>query len=214
MGLFSLNYKNVPGECVYAEGGLKFRADEKKLKQYFAPILPYVSLNDLIGEAVFWTMFAECLSTYIFPFVLYYKGVVLSIITALVAFLIAKIYSYFFYNKILNYLVFFLANPLPKLILYAVFLVIFILSRSFAKIAVLITWLLGSFLGIYEVFTPIVYFPLVIIGRAYFQKTKEFLFLPPSDQILRNIGWYYARKFRIDPTKWKMYGQNDANKKE
>jgi len=130
MGLFSVDYQNVPGQCVYAQGGLKFRADEKALKQYFTPILSYVSLSDLIGEAVFWKILPTNLAVYIFPFILHYKGILFAIITAVVVFLIAEIYHLFFYNRLLNYLVFFLGNPLPELILYAVFLVIFILSGS------------------------------------------------------------------------------------
>jgi hypothetical protein len=201
MGLFWLDYKNVPGQGVYAQGGLKFRFTEETLKEYFGPILSYVSLNDLIGEAVFWTMLPTYLAVYIFPFILYYKGILVSIVTAAVVFLIAEIYHLSFYNKPLNYLAFFLGSTLPQSILYAVFLVLFIRSGSVAKIAVLVVQFLASFLGIYQVFAFIIDFPLVIINRAYFQKTKEFLFLPSSsDQILINIGRYYAKKFRIDLT--------------
>jgi len=84
MGLFFVDYQNVPGQCVYAKGGLKFRADEEALRRYFAPILPYVSLNDLIGEAVFWVLLPSSLAIWTFPFLLYYRGGVLAVVATLV----------------------------------------------------------------------------------------------------------------------------------
>ena len=106
MGLFSLNYQNVPGQCVYARGGLKFRADEDKLRRYFSPILAHISLNDLIGEAVFWTMLPSALAIWIFPILLYFKGILFALITTLILYLVTEIGHLIFYSKPLNYIVF------------------------------------------------------------------------------------------------------------
>lgn len=196
MGLLWVNYQNVPGQCVYAKGGLKFRADEEALCRYFAPILPHVSLNDLIGEAVFWVLLPSTLVIWIFPFLLFYSQEMLfAIIVAVALYLLLEIGHMSFYLKPLNYLVFILANPLPQLILYIVWAVILIRSGSVDKFIVLGVWFLFFKLG----FDKLIFSPLLIsLNEAHFS-------LPPSDTVLRNIGWYYARKFGIDPSKWKMY---------
>ena len=98
MGLFSVNYQNVPGQCVYAKGGLKFRADEDKLRHYFSPILPRISLNDIIGEAVFWSMLPSALAIWIFPILLYFKGILFALI------LIVKVVGAWFRLYAVNHL--------------------------------------------------------------------------------------------------------------
>lgn len=211
MGFFSVDYRNVPGQCVYAQGGLKFRADEDALCRYFAPILPYVSLNDLIGEALFWFMLPSTLAIWIFPFLLYSRGIFFAVIATAALYLLVKIWHMFLYIKSVNYLVFILGNPIPELVAYIVWAIIFISSDYITKIIILGVWFLGFKLGIDEVFSSIFYFAFLPIQRAYFKKIKKFLFLPLSDQILINIGWYYAKKFGIDPTKWKMYDRETGN---
>jgi len=103
MGLFAVDYRNVPGQCVYAQGGLKFRADEEALRRYFSQILPYVSLNDLIGEAVYWVLFPSSLAVWTFPFLLYFQGLAFTLVTVAVLFLVAGIAHQYMYSKSLNY---------------------------------------------------------------------------------------------------------------
>lgn len=196
MELFWVNYQNVPGQCVYAKGGLKFRGDEKALCRYFAPILPYVSLNNLIGEAVFWSLLPSTLAIWTFPFlILYSQGILFAIVVAVALCLLLEVGHMTFYFKPLNYLVFILANPLPQLVVYIVWAVILIRSASVGKFIVLGVWFLFFKFG----FDKLIFSPLLIsLNEAHFS-------LPPSDTVLRNIGWYYARKFGIDPSKWKMY---------
>src|SRR5215207_4367404 len=106
MGLFAVDFQDVPGQCLYAQGGLKFRADEEPLRRYFSQVLPYVSLNDLIGEAVFWVLFPSSLAIWTFPFLLYLYGVGFSLMAGVVLFLLAGIVHQYVYLKSLNYLVF------------------------------------------------------------------------------------------------------------
>ena len=71
MGLFSVYYDNIPGRCIIAQGGLEFHCDEASLYEYFDSILSYVSLSDLIGEAVFWFLMPSSLAIWAFPVLLY-----------------------------------------------------------------------------------------------------------------------------------------------
>jgi len=114
MGLFSVDYNNVPGKCIYAKGGLKFRADEESLSRYFAPILPHVSLNDLIGEAVFWILLQSTIAIWIFPFLLYTHGILYVIVVSIILYLIVAIVSLLVYIRPMNYIVFFYRTPSLK----------------------------------------------------------------------------------------------------
>jgi len=201
MGLFWVNYQNAPGQCIYAQGGLKFRADEEALCRYFAPILPHVSLNDLIGEAVFWVLLPSTLAIWIFPFLLYSQEILFAIIIGLVLYLILEIGHMTLYLKPLNYLVFILANPLPQFVVYIVWAVILIRSGSVKEAIVLAAWFLSFRFGLESLISSILLIPFY---KIYFS-------LPPSDTVLRNIGWHYAKKFGIDTSKWKMYDRETGN---
>lgn len=194
MGLFSVSYQNVPGQCVYAQGGLKFRADEDKLRRYFSPILPHISLNDLIGEAVFWSMLPSTLAIWIFPFLIYSQGVPFALTVAIILYLVSEIFHMVFYLKPLNYLIFILGNQFLSLIFYIVWGAILIISGSMINAIILGVWFLFHTLGGNQI---VFLLPLTPLLAKFF--------LPPSDQILRNVGWYYGRKFGLDPTQWKMY---------
>jgi hypothetical protein len=113
MGLFSIDYKNVPRQGVYAHGGLKFRAGENSLSRFFAPILSYVSLNDLIGEAVFWVLLPSTLAVWTFPLIFYRIEL---IIVAPALYVLARIFQMCIYLKLLNYLIFVFANKLLQFI--------------------------------------------------------------------------------------------------
>ena len=205
MGLFSLNYHNVPGQCVYAKGGLKFRADEEKLYRYFSPILPHISLNDLIGEAVFWSMLPSTLAIWTFPILLYFKGISFALIATLILYLVAEIGHLAFYSKFLNYIIFVLGNNLLALVVYLIWAATLIFSGSMGEVIVLAIWFLFFALGL----SQLILLPLLPILTKFFA-------LPPSDQILKNIGWYYAEKFGLDPVKWTMLDEvnNEKQHKE
>ena len=200
MGLFSVNYQNVPGQCVYAQGGLKFHADEEALVRYFAPILPYVSLNNLIGEAVFWVLLPSTLSIWTFAFLLYTRGILFAVITTIALYLFVEIGHMVLYIKPLNYVVFILGNRILQLVAYIVLAVILVLSGSILKTIILGGWFLFFAVGLNQ----LILLPLIPILTKIFS-------LPPSDQVLRNVGWHYARKLGIDPTKWKMYDRETGN---
>jgi len=194
MGLFSVEYRNVPGQCIYARGGLKFRADEDALYQYFEPILHNVTLNDLIGEAVFWSMLPSTIALWTFPFLLLCKGAIFALITTIIIYLILEIGHLSIYIKPLNYIIFILGNNVLAFIVYIIWAVIFIITGAKGQIIILGAWFLFFAVGLNKL---IILFPFIPILTKIFS-------LPPSDQILRNIGWNYARKYGIDPSKWKM----------
>jgi hypothetical protein len=195
MGLFSVDYQNVPGQCVYARGGLKFRADENALRRYFSPILPYVSLNDLIGEAVFWVLLPSSFAIWTFPFLLYYYGGVLAVVTTLLLSTFVGIVHQYIYVKSINYLVFIFGNRLLWLAGYIVWALIFIFQGSSADVVFLGVWLIIFWLGlgdtIHSLFLPILF-------------RKKFFSLPLSDQVLRTVGFYYGNKLGMDPFSWRM----------
>jgi hypothetical protein len=193
MGLFALEYRNVPGQCVYAKGGLKFRADEEALSRYFAPILPYVSLNDLIGEAVFWTLIPETVAVWIFPLLLYFKGVFFAILVTSGSYLLVYFMHLVTYSKVLNYVNFFLANRPIQIVVYAIFIIIYIITHLWAYALALGIWMTVFALG------------LNVLDVLLIAICVKVFSLPPSDQVLRNVGWYYGRKLDMDPSSWEMY---------
>ncbi len=198
MGLFSVDYQNDPGQCIYAQGGLKFRADEEALRRYFSPILPYVSLNDLIGEAVFWVLLPSSLAIWTFPFLLYYYGAVLAVGATLLLSTFVGVVHQYVYLKSINYWVFIFGNRLLWLAGYVVWAVIFIFQGSSANVVFLGVWLIIFWLGLGDTIHNLL---LPILFR------KKFFSLPLSDQVLRTIGFYYGVKFGMDPFNWGMYDE-------
>lgn len=190
MGLFLLDYKNVPGRNIYARGGLKFRADEHSLRHYFAPILPYVTLNDLIGEAVFWSVLPSTLAIWTFPIV-FYRGEFIIIVIAL--YVLAQILHMTIYLKWLNYLVFVFSNKLLEFLFYAILAGVFMQNGSvFAAVILGIVFLFFAIGGDEFHFGLIM---LALLSHAWFRPfTKRFLYLPRSDQILWNVSRFYRKK--------------------
>src|SRR6266480_2830489 len=195
MGLFAVDYQDVPGECVCAQGGLKFRADEEALRRYFSQILPYVSLNDLIGEAVFWVLFPSSLAVWTFPFLLYFKGVAFALVSTVVLFLVAGIAHQYIYLKSVNYLVFILGNRLLQLAAYVVWALIFLVEGSLSNTLILGAWFISFALGLGDLILGLL--PILFQGKLFS--------LPLSDHVLRTVGIYYGAKFGADPLTWKMY---------
>jgi len=194
MGLFAVDYQDVPGQCVYAQGGLKFRADEGALRRYFSQILPYVSLNDLIGEAVFWILFPSSLAIWTFPFLFYFQGVGFALLAALILFLLAGIAHQYIYLKSLNYLVFVFGNRLLQLAGYVVWGVVFLAGGSISNTLIIGAWFIFFALGLGDLILGLL--PILFQGRLFS--------LPLSDQVLRTVGIYYGAKFGADPLTWKM----------
>jgi hypothetical protein len=192
----------MPGQCIYARGRLKFRADEDALQHYFAPILPCISLNDLIGEAVFWTLLPSIVAIWTFPLFFYRADL---IIVTLVLYVLARILHMTIYLKPLNYLVFILCNPLLQFLFYAFLVIIFILNNSIISWEPLpaILFLAAIFL-FFHLGGDELNFGLIILAflsHAWFRPlTRKILYLPPSDQILWNVGRYYRKKLGIEPT--------------
>lgn len=197
MGLFAVDYQDVPGECVCAQGGLKFRADEEALRRYFSQILPYASLNDLIGEAVFWVLFPSSLAVWTFPFFLYFEGVAFALVITVVLFLVAGIAHQYIYLKSVNYLVFILGNRLLQLAGYIVWTLIFFNEGSLSNILILGAWFIFFALGFGDSMLGLL--PILFRGRVFS--------LPLPDQVLRTVGVYYGTKFEADPLTWKMYDE-------
>lgn len=203
MGLFELNILDYPNRCIYA-GGLKFRADKETLERCFNPILTHISLNDLVGEAVFWMFLPWTTAIYIFPFLLFSKGLSIALLATVIIYLSLEILHWFVYVKSINYLLFFLASPIPQIILYVAFGVLFYMSGSYFEIITLGIVLLFFRFGGGVILSSIIFLPLHIIAGRYYRKTGKYLFLPSSDQVLRTIGFYYARKYKIDPQTLKV----------
>lgn len=200
MGLFSIDYKNVPGQGVYAHGGLKFRADENSLSRFFAPILSYVSLNDLIGEAVFWCLLPSTLAAWTFPLIFYRIEL---IIIAPVLYVLARIFHMCIYLKPLNYLIFVFANKLLQFIFYAILAIVFILKGGSSEFnsPVVPALILGIVFLFFAFGGDEFIFGLTMLSLLLcYPFLKKFLFLPPSDQILWNVGRFYIKKFRINRT--------------
>ena len=188
LGLFFIKYQNVPGECIYAQGGLKFRADEKALNKWFAPILSHVSLNDLIGEAVFWNLLTSTFAIWIFPFFLYIIWIPFALIAVILIYLILEICCSCFYLKSLNYLVFILSNRLLQLTAYIILVSIFLYFGFISKAIILGLWFLFFLIGLENL---IFLLPMIPIRKVLFS-------LPPSDQALRNVALYYSRKLNVN----------------
>ena len=193
MGLFAVDYQNVEDQCVYAQGGLKFRADEDRLMNYFKPILSKVTLNDLIGEAVYWTLLPQVLIILIFPFLLSIKGFLFAGLLSLAFYIVLDFLHLNYYFKFFNYFSFIFGNPIMQVLYYLAWGVIFYKTQRVINIYVIGSFLLLINLGLFKFFSSIILF---------YPVSKYFL--PPSDQVLRKVGWYYGRKNGQNPTTWTM----------
>jgi len=193
MGLFAIDYQDVPGRGVIAQGGLKFRAREESLCRYFATILPFVSLNDLIGEAVFWSLMPSTAAIWTFPLFLYLKGFPSALVWMLAVHLLAQVTHLLVYIKPLNYLVFVLGNRALQIVAYLIVGIVYGLTGhitwAIALVAVFLLYALGL--------------PEIVIGILTFPVSR----LPTSDQLLRLIGWHYGRKHGQDTNEWRMFDE-------
>jgi len=202
MGLFSVSYQDLPGRGVIAQGGLKFRASEESLRRYFAPILPYVSLEDLIGEAVFWVLAPSTVAIWTFPCLLYFKGLGLAIAWTIGINIALHVVHLFVYVRALNYLIFVLSNRLLQLLAYVVVGTVFGLTGHLAW-----TIALGIAFLFYAVGLDVICFGVLIFPFHYL-----FVALPTSDQVLRRVGWYHGSKHGENPRDWKMYPTQEENR--
>lgn len=199
MGLFAVEYQDVEGRGVIAQGGLKFRASEDSLCHYFAPILPFVSLNDLIGEAVFWILMPSTIAVWAFPLLLYMKGLPSALVWSFGLHILAYVIHLLVYIKPLNYLVFILGNKVLQFVAYVVLVVVCALTGHIAWAIALAVVFLFYVVSVSEILVSILTFPV-----------NRLVGLPTSDQLLRLIGWYYGRKYtKDDPTKWKMFDETE-----
>jgi hypothetical protein len=195
MGIFAVEYQDVPGRGVITQGGLKFRASEPSLCRYFAPILPFVTLNDLIGEAVFWFLMPSTIAVWSFPLLLYLKGLPWALIWMFGLYIFAQVFHLFMYVKPLNYLIFILGNRILQLVAYFVIAIVFMLKGYIAWAISLAAVFLFYAVGVSEIIAGIFTFPV-----------NRFVGLATSDQLLRLIGRHYGRKYtQDDPTNWKMF---------
>ncbi|MFI5339710.1 MAG: hypothetical protein ACHQ7N_07720 [Candidatus Methylomirabilales bacterium] len=194
MGLFAIDYKNVDGQGVYARGGLKFRADEESLRRYFAEILPHVSLNDLIGEATVWLLLPSTTAFWLFPVLLYYLDISFAVCATAAVYLVATVSHFLIYSKPVNHLVLLFSQRVPRLIAYAGWATILLLKGLTMKAIVLGASYLFFGFGVEARMIA------TLLAPVY----AKLFSLPPSDQVLRNVGWYYAEKHGIDPTTWRM----------
>ena len=194
MGLFAVDFNNVEGQGVIAQGGLRFRADEASLRRYFAEILPHVSLNDLIGEATFWLLLPSAIAFWLFPVLLYYLDISFAVYATAAIYLVATVSHFLVYSKPVNYLVLLFSQRVPRLIAYAGWATILVLKGLTTKAIVLGAAYLVFGFGV----------EARMIGTLLSPVYAKLFSLPPSDQVLRNVGWYYAEKRGIDPTAWSM----------
>jgi hypothetical protein len=195
MPLFAVEYQDVAGRGVIAQGGLKFRASEQSLRHYFAPILPFVSLNDLIGETVFWILMPSTIAIWAFPPLLYLTEFPWALVWMFGLYILLQVVHLLLYIKLLNYVVFILGNKVLQFIAYVVLVVASALTGHIAWAIALAAVFLFYAVGVSEIFASILTFPM-----------NRFVGLPTSDQLLRLIGWYYGRKYtQDDPTTWKMF---------
>lgn len=199
MGLFSVDFQDVPNRGVIAQGGLKFRATVEYLNSYFDPVLQYVSLNDLIGEAVFWFLMPSTIAIWAFPFFLYFNGLPSALVWTLGVHLVAEATHLLVYIKPLNYLVFVLGNKILQGVVYLTVAVVCAVTGHISWTAALIGVYLAYALGLADLCVGILAFPV-----------NRFVGLPTSDQLLRLIGWHYGRKHGQDPLNWKMCGKEDG----
>jgi hypothetical protein len=194
MGLFTVEYRNIEGQGVVAQGGLRFRADEASLRRYFAEILPHVSLNDLIGEATSWLLLPSAIAFWLFPVLLYSLDISLAVYATAAIYFIATLSHFLIYSKPVNYLVLLFSQRAPRLLVYAGWATILVLKGLRTKTIVLgVSYLFFGF-GV----------EARMIATLLTPVYAKLFSLPPSDQVLRNVGWYYGAKHRIDPASWSM----------
>lgn len=194
MGLFAVEYQDVPNRGVVAQGGLNFRATEESLLRYFAPISLHVSLNDLIGEAVFWILMPSTIAVWIFPILLYLFDIPMAFFIMLGVQVVAEVLHQLVYIKPLNYLTFYLGNKILQVVAYVVLGIVFSFSGHGSWIIPLAGVFIYYAIGLDGVIMSILDFFLAM-----------FVGIPKSDQLLRLIGWHYVRKYtNDDPTKWTM----------
>ncbi len=197
MGLSAVEYRDVSGRGVVAQGGLKFRASEQSLSRYFAPILPFVTLNDLIGEAAFWILMPSTIAVWTLPLLLYLTGLPWALTWTIGLYLLAHIIHQLVYFKSLNYIVFMLGNRILQFVVYLFLAIVFANTNHLDWTITLAAMFLCIALGLDVIFVS----PLTLV-------LNRFVGLPTSDQLLRLIGWHYARKYtEDDPTKWKMFDE-------
>jgi hypothetical protein len=136
------------------------------LHHYFAPILSYIFLNELIGEATFWSLFPSALAIWVFPIFLYSKGILFALIATLILSIIAEMIHQVFYVKLINFI---LTNKLLALIVYFVLTIVLIRFNSLKQVIVLIEWRLFSISGLIE----IIFFPIDLILVKFFGLPKS-----------------------------------------
>lgn len=187
---------DIPEEkALHIKGGLKIGFSRKELQDYFNILLDIRPLERLVGETACWVLIPSTLAIYSFPIMFWItKSLFLTCVGSFGFMMSFSLLNQSAYNYFINrYLVRFFAHIIPK--------VIFLIAAAIMLYQSNHNLFIAFFPFLWYLFIdriPILY----LLSELMLAKTKTWMYnLPDSDGVLRQVGWYWARKYRLTQSK-------------
>lgn len=171
------------------KGGFFIGFSREELSSYFGLLLEKKSLEQMVGETVYWVLIPSIVSIYSYPIILFITGNLgYTLLASLGLLMSMSLFNQSSYNYSINrYLVRPLSNIVPK----ALFNILgsFLLFRTghstFISISPLIWWLLNDRI-------PLVY---LVIELLMIKIKSRMYKLSDPDGVLRQVGIYWAKRY-------------------
>lgn len=184
--------------ALQTQGGMKIGFSRQELEDYFNVLLEKRSLEQMIGETAYWVLIPSTIAVYSFPVLLLISNSLLWAVLGSFGFMMSfSVLNQSIYNYVFNrYIVRPVSHAVPKVMLMTASGVYFYWSG------------LGVITALFPLFwyfvidrIPILY----LLCELLLIKTKSWLYkLPDPDGVLRQVGWYWARKYKL--------AQNDSGR--
>lgn len=192
MAEFWQDLTDVPQEgALQTKGGMKISHTRQELEEYFSILLESRSLEQLAGETAYWVLIPSIVAVYSFPVMLWItKSVGWAALGSFGLMMSFSLLNQSAYHYLINkYLIRPASHALPKLLFIAGLSLLLYQSERNLYVAL--------FPLLWYVFidrVPILY----LLSELMLVKTKAWLYkLPDPDGVLRQVGWYWARKYGL-----------------
>jgi len=196
---FWQDVNDLPHEdAAQTKGGMKLSFSRQELENYFGVLLEERPLEQLVGETSIWVLIPTTISIYVFPIILLVTGSLtysmLSSVGLMMSFSMLNQSSYNY--KLNRYVVRPASHAIPKII-FAIGAGVALGQLGYSIWIAL--WPIFWYLLIDRI--PIIY----LLSELLMVKLKTWMYaLPDPDGVLRQVGWYWAKKLSLR--------QNDTGK--
>lgn len=183
---------DIPEEkAIQIKGGMKIGFSRQELEDYFNILLEERPLERMAGEAACWVLIPSTAGVYSFPIILWVtQSLALASLGSLGFMMSFSLLNQGAYNYFINrYFIQILVHLIPK-VLFLTAAALLLYKNGYSLLISLFPFLWYIFIDR----IPVLY----LISELFLAKTKGWMYkLPDPDGVLRQVGWYWARRYHL-----------------